>query len=131
MINFVLQSHRPILYLKRQQKVHPAKRFEILKPRQHGLLCNGHSHILHQTLSHCASGTLTLCTRNSHIVHQELSQCAPGTVTLCSDLAKSGVENNMHSLHHTVHHTLQWDWALSHCTLGIATLCNGHSHIVQ
>ena len=28
----------PILYLKRQQKVHPAKRFEILRPRQHGLL---------------------------------------------------------------------------------------------
>ena len=38
MIDFCLQSHRPILYLKRQQKVHPAKRFEILRPRQHGLL---------------------------------------------------------------------------------------------
>ena len=38
MIDFFLQSHRPILYLKKQQKVHPAKRFEILRPRQHGLL---------------------------------------------------------------------------------------------
>ena len=39
MINFFWQSHRPILYLKRQQKVHPAKRFENLRSRQHGLLC--------------------------------------------------------------------------------------------
>ena len=41
MIDFCLQSHRPILYLKRQQKVHPAKRFEILRSRQHGLVVSG------------------------------------------------------------------------------------------
>ena len=40
MVDFCLQSHRPILYLERQQKVHPAKRFEILRSRQHGLLGN-------------------------------------------------------------------------------------------
>ena len=38
MIDFFLQSHRLILYLKRQQKVHPAKRFEIFRSRQHGLV---------------------------------------------------------------------------------------------
>ena len=53
MIDFCLQSHRPILYLKRQQKVHPAKRFEILRPRQHGLLdrLDGQFPIFVQTVS--------------------------------------------------------------------------------
>ena len=37
MIDFFLQSHRPIFYLKRQQKVHPAKQFENLRSREHGL----------------------------------------------------------------------------------------------
>ena len=40
LIDFFMQSHRPILYLKRQQKVHPARRFETLRSRQHGLLTN-------------------------------------------------------------------------------------------
>ena len=38
MINFFLQNPRPILYLKRQQKMHPAQRFEILRSGQHDLL---------------------------------------------------------------------------------------------
>ena len=42
MINLVFESHRPILYLKRQQKVHLAKRFENLRSRQHGLLDTVH-----------------------------------------------------------------------------------------
>ena len=42
MIDFFLQSHRLILYLKRQQKVHPAKRFEIFRFRQHGLVLSEH-----------------------------------------------------------------------------------------
>ena len=33
-----LQSHSHIVYLKRQQKMHPAKRFGILTSRQHGLI---------------------------------------------------------------------------------------------
>ena len=40
MIGFFLQSHRLILYPKRQQKVHLAKRFEISRSRQHGLVSN-------------------------------------------------------------------------------------------
>ena len=42
MIDFFWESHRPILFLKRQQKVHPAKRFEILRSRQHGLMVMHH-----------------------------------------------------------------------------------------
>ena len=38
---FFLQSHRFISYLKRQQKVHLARRFEIFRSRQHGLLGRG------------------------------------------------------------------------------------------
>ena len=38
MIEFFFKSYGLILYLKTQQKMHPAKRFEIFTPRQHGLL---------------------------------------------------------------------------------------------
>ena len=72
MINFCLQSHRPILYLKRQQKVHPAKRFENLRSRQHGLLRTHHYILLWITLWNFTThtGTQRQCTRAAH------SQCA-------------------------------------------------------